>query len=129
MNQFEEFENQILDADDDNLNTEIKINPDFYIHHALVNAQKSLLAENMKDGFIKYWSFIEHIEILCKSANMLPTDYEDKLKDFKQTDDYTNEENTLTKSVKLANMKLSLMMGEVFNRKTITEPLKVGKKP
>jgi len=122
--QLPNFEDEVKEGEDI-LNTDIKINPDFYIHHALVNAQKSLLKEDIKEGFLQYWGFVEHIEILCKAANMLPDKYTNSLEEFKKTEEYQKEQDNFKKSVKIANKKLSLIMGEVFNRKTVTEPLKI----
>lgn len=121
---FDKMEETVYGDDDAIVNTDIKINPDFYIHHAIVNAQKSLLHENMKEGFLKYWAFVEHIEILCDSAGMLSDDFMLNIEEFKKTDKYKERKNEFDKQIVLANEKLRLMMGEIFNRKTVTEPLK-----
>lgn len=104
--------------------TDIKINPDYYIHNALLKAQSTFLKDDMKEGFLQYTLFIEHIEVLCDSANMLGDDYTENLKEYKESKEYKEAENALIKGVRLANKKLGLMMKEVFNKKTITEPLR-----
>jgi len=129
MNNYDDIEDMVLGDDEGIINTDIKINPDFYIHNALLNAQKTFLNSDAKQGFLQYWVFIEHIESLCSSAGILGDDYENSLIKFKNTDNFTKEDNELVKNVKLANAKLKYMMGEVFKRKTITEPLKVRKEP
>ena len=108
------FDNEVMEGDEV-LNTDIKINPDYYIHCALVNAQKSLLKENIREGFIQYWGFVEHIELLCCAANMLPEDYDNTIVNFKSSDEYKNSKDEITKNVILSNKKLKLMMSEVFN--------------
>lgn len=126
MKKIPEFENEVLEGDSI-FKTDIKINPDFYIHMALINAQKSLLKENTREGFLQYYVFIEHIETLAHAANMLPPDYIERLNEFKETDFYKMEKDSFKQSVKLANKKLNLIMNEIFNKKGITEPLKVGR--
>lgn len=105
---------------------EIKINPDYYIHNAILKAQTALSNPNMKEGFVQYRLFIEHIEVLCKAANMLSNDYESNLKTFKESDqDYLKENDSLIKNTLLANKKMQLLMNEVFSNKTSRVPLKI----
>ena len=120
---YEQYEQEIIDIDE-LIGTDIKINPDYYIHTALLKAQVALTDDNTKEGFMKYRQFIEHIEVLCSAANMLPKDYDTVLAEFKEKDDYKKCENPLIQSVRLANKKLHLIMGSVFSRKISTEPLK-----
>ena len=79
---------------------------------------------NIKEGFTQYRQFIEHIEVLCSAANMLPKEYEEDIKNFKEKEDYTKITDPMIKSVKIANKKLHLIMTSVFNRKISTQPLK-----
>lgn len=105
-------------------NTDIKINPDYYIHTALLRAQKALLKEDLKGGFLAYKIFIEHIENLCLAAKMLQDDYEVVIKDFKEGLEDTRE--PLAKDIKVANYKLRIMMTNVFDRKEIKTALKTA---
>lgn len=118
-----EIEKNIL-SPEDILETDLKINPDFYLHYALLNAQKCLGQENAEQGFLQFWGYIEHIEILCDAAKIIPNDYQKKIEEFKQTDEYKNTEKSIVKNFKVANFKLKLLMTEVFSRKTVTAPLK-----
>ena len=104
--------------------TDIKINPDYYIHTALLRAQKCLLKEDIKAGFLAYKVFIEHIETLCIAANMLEEDYEKQIEDYKKSVKDTKE--PLAREVKISNEKLRLMMTAVFDRKEIKAPLKTS---
>lgn len=122
MKELEEYEEQIIDVDEI-LGTDLKINPDYYIHTALLKAQQALLNEDTRAGFLQYWVLIENIETLCKSAKMLPDDYEDKVKDFEKGESYTKETDRSAKMAKLANYKLGLLMEQVFSHKTISAPL------
>ncbi len=120
---YEYYEKEIIDIDE-LIGTDIKINPDYYIHTGLLKAQAALMKDNIKEGFTQYRQFIEHIEVLCSAANMLPDTYEEDIKKFKETKDYTDATTDLIKSVKVANKKLKLIMTSVFNRKITTAPLK-----
>lgn len=105
--------------------TDVKINPDFYIHNALLKAQNALISEDPRAGFLKYRIIIEHIEVLCIAAGMLSEDYKTVLDKFKKENEaYIKEKDELTKSVLLANKKLLLLMSEVFTNKTLTTPVK-----
>lgn len=121
-----------MDDDYDKLTTDgmetmdfknIKIQPDFYIHTGILKAQNALAEENVKEGFLKYRVFIEHIEILCKSAGMLPNDYDQMIK---KVDGENEKLDPLMRGVKVANKKLELIMKEVFDSKVITDPMKMS---
>lgn len=103
--------------------TDIKINPDFYIHSAIVRAQQALTKENLQEGFLQYRILIEHIEVLVKSAKFLPLDYEKQIKEYQASYEYKKEDKGHVRGVKLANFKLNLIMSEVFGRKTDTNPI------
>lgn len=119
----DEYEEKIIDIDEIT-GTDIKINPDYYIHLALVNYQQALKKDNPKEGMILARQYIEHIENLAISAGMLPENYDQDIKEYKTKDEYTKAENDFSKSMRLANYKLRLIMKEVFKRKTITNPLR-----
>ena len=112
------YKDKIIDISEDLSDLDIKINPDFYIHTALLKAQQSLQKDNVKEGFLQYRIFIEHIETLCQAAGILTNDYESNIEKFKQSHEYKNTEDKLVQSVKLSNQKLKLMMIEVFSKKT-----------
>lgn len=120
---YEYYEKQVIDIDEID-GTDIKINPDFYIHKALLKAQDALAKENLKEGFLQYRQFIEHIEVLCSSAKMLGPEYEEQLESFKNSDQYKNLNDKTARSIKLANKKLNLIMSLVFTNKTATFNLK-----
>ncbi len=54
-----QIENSIMPTDDLS-NTEIRINPSFYIHVLLLDSGKCFLKENAKEGFLQYRLLIEH---------------------------------------------------------------------
>lgn len=113
-------------AEEDTLgNTDVKINPDFYIHTALIRAQKCLLNTDVRAGFLSYCVFIEHIETLCTSAKKLEPDYYTNLETFKaRLREGEQPKDALATDVKIANEKLRLMMTAVFNNKPLYDGLK-----
>lgn len=120
---FNSYEDKIENIDEIS-GTDVKINPDFYIHSALVKAQEALTSPNIQEGFLKYRVLIEHMEVLCIAAKMLTPDYEKKINEFTISDKYKAESRDEIKSVLLATKKLELMMMEVFSNKVSTQPMK-----
>jgi len=118
---FSKAPNDIDDEIDEIGGTDLKINPDFYIHTGILKAQQLLTKENMKEGFLQYTIMTEHLESLCRSANMLDDEYKTKLAEYIAT---LNETDILAKNVKIANMKIELMLTAVFNKKTMRDKLK-----
>jgi len=123
-NPFNEYDDSIGDIPE-LINTDVNIKPEYYIHKALLKAQDCLLKDDVKAGFMQYRVMVEYIEILCKSANLFPENYEERLDEFKKTKEYIKENDNMIKAVKLANQKLNILMEEVFSTKTATDALKV----
>lgn len=121
--EYKDYEKEIIDIDEVT-GTDVKINPDFYIHSALIKAQQALTKENMKEGFIQFRVLVEHIEVLCKAANMLSDTYSKGLEDYKKSNEYIDEADNLVRASKLANKKLGLLMQEVFSNKVLTDSIK-----
>lgn len=122
-NNFDAYDDKILDPEDIT-GIDVKINPDFYIHIGLVKAQQCLTSPNMIEGFLQYRVIVEHIEVLAKASNLLENDYDDKLADFKKSEDYVKVNEDYAKNVKLAQYKLRLLMSNIFNSKAITKGLR-----
>lgn len=117
------YDDEISDIDEID-GVDIKINPDFYIHKALLKAQDALAKDSLQEGFLQYRQFIEYIEVLCKAADIAGEEYTKALDEYKKTKEYTDIKNDTVKSMKLANKKLYLMMRDVFSAKTATFKLK-----
>ena len=120
---YNKYDDQIENVDEI-LGTDVKINPDYYIHSALLKAQQALITEDVQSGFLQFRMLVEHIEVLCKAAKMLSGDYEETLKKFKETTEYMEEKKDYIKVARLANKKIELLMTEVFSSKISTDPLK-----
>lgn len=114
-NSYEIYEDDIDDVEEIQ-GTDVKINPDYYIHLALVKAQDALVKDNLKDGLVQFRLLVEHMESLCRAAGMINKDYEDSV---------TTLLTQTTDGTKIATKKIELMMKEVFSLKTINVKLKL----
>jgi Na+-transporting NADH:ubiquinone oxidoreductase subunit NqrF len=121
---FNDYDNRIVDIDEV-IGTDVKINPDYYIHSALIKAQQALIKDDVKGGFMQFRVIVEHIEILTRAANMLTPKYAEEVDKYKKTDEYSKEEDNFVRLTKLANKKLELLLIEVFANKVSTEPMKI----
>jgi len=120
----ENYEDYVQDVDEVQ-GTDIKINPDYYIHLSLVKLSKSFDGEfNTRESFLKYRHIVEHIEVLCDAAGFLIDEYKSKIKEYKLTSDYKDEPEAYIKNANLAREKLRLMMSHIFSSKISTDPLK-----
>jgi hypothetical protein len=119
---FNKYEDEIKDIGEF-IGTDIEINPEYYIHNAILKAQQALNDENIEQGVFKFRFYAENIEILAKAADRIPKDYEAKITAFKATKDYTEEEG-IVKHFRLANYKMQLLLGQVFSSKLTTVPMK-----
>ena len=126
-NELNEFGDNDLDNDTFNIGEigidDIKINPDFYIHTALLKAQDALIKDNIKDGFAQYRILIEHIEVLATASSIIEKPYLIEVENYKNSDEYKKITDEFLKSMSLANKKLYLIMKSVFRHKTATDSL------
>lgn len=125
---FNKFDEEILDIDNID-GTDIKINPEFYIHNAILKAQNALVKDDMQQGMAQYKMLVRHIESIARASKMLiQEEYDKEIESFKKTEEYTAAESELAKTVRLAEKKIELIMGAIFASKTSTDPLKMGSK-
>ena len=122
-----DIEADILDFDENKKILDIRINPDVYIHYALISAQKALLASTLKaninDGILAYSVLIEQIETICVAADYLKHgDYENDLKAFESK--LGTDIEQIYKMAKIANFKLESLLRGVIKRKPNTSPLR-----
>jgi len=117
------YDEEVIDTDEV-IGADVKITPQFYIHHALIKAQKCLSKDNLGEGLVQFRFLVEHIEVLCRAAGMLSGDYETNIQNFIKSKEYADLDKEQTKSVNLANKKIELLMQEVFSSTVSTNPLK-----
>jgi hypothetical protein len=124
-----EFDDKILDFNDDT-NLDVKIKPNFYIHNALLMAQRTLMFATAKgtvsEGLLTYSIFIEQLEVLCRAADYLEENYEKSINDFRESKEYKDQKREEVKMAKLANKKLELIMKSVFELSPTQFPMKYG---
>ena len=120
----QDYESQI-ENQEELMGNDIKINPDWYIHNAILKAQEALANADIKLGHMQFRVLVEHIETLCRAASMLPDNYDTKLEEYKKSEPYTRTRLDL-QEIKEAHKKLELLLGEVFSAKTNTTPMKIG---
>lgn len=124
MKSKEDYDNYVLNIDEID-GTDVKINPDYYIHLCLVKLSNTFDGElSLKESFQKYRHIVEHIEVLCDSANLLTENYKTDLDAYKKEKVYTDEADPVVKSANLARQKLKLLMKNVFKHKVATEPMR-----
>lgn len=113
---------------DDLMNTEIKINPSFYIHYNLLKAQDSLVKDSVRDGFLQYMINADHCETLARSSNNLPVDYE-KLIEKKQKELCELYPDDIERiNLQLARYKYQIILTEVFTGRISRKPLQMNSK-
>lgn len=121
--EYDKIESDIVDIDSIDAQ-DIKINPDYYIHSALLKAQQSLTKDNLSEGLVGFRILIEHVETLARAAGMVGEEYEKAIQDYTESKEYKENPDIQVKSTRLANKKIELIMSEVFAKKTSLAPLK-----
>ena len=116
---FDKYQNSVIDIEELS-GTDIKINPEYYIHKALENAQTCLMDNDIKTGSYKFSMLVEHIQILSEAAKLIPDDYEETIKKYSET---LQDKDEIIKHFKIANKKLGLLTKGVFEHKVITDPM------
>lgn len=122
-----QLEKDIFDPDDDK-DTDIKINPNYYIHTTILNSEKTMLLSlfktNIGEGILGYKIFIERLEVICKAAKYINEDYHNEVKEYLNSEEILKENNPHVKTGKIANKKLELLLTSVFKRAPLRMPLK-----
>ena len=121
IEEIDDFEKDVYDPSNIDY-SELKLNPDFYIHFSLIKAISALANPQIKEGFLQYTILIENIESIAYSCNRIPENYEKLIKDFEKG---LNEKDQLTKLMKISKKKLELILKEIFKHKTYSAPIKL----
>ena len=118
------FENKEMEENtfefSDEINTDLKIRPNYFIAIALLKAQQTLATASMSkdsilDAMLPYCVFIEHIEMLIEAAGYLDEEYKTEINNYFSTNEYKMTSANM-QNIKLANKKLGLLMKEFFKR-------------
>jgi hypothetical protein len=124
METIPDYENSVGDSDNIE-NTDIKINPDYYIHLGIVKALNALSNPDTKSGFLQYFVIVENIEIMADACGMLDDDFKNIIEDFRKNLPQGIPE--LTYNVRVAQEKLKHILKNIFKLKTLTEPMRLAK--
>jgi hypothetical protein len=103
---------------------DVRLNPDELIRKTVLNALNALNDDDIKRGLLKFRVNIEATEILCRSADMVPKDYKERLDEYMLTEEYTKADGDF-KSFRLSHKKMELLLGNAFRDKPIGGVLKL----
>lgn len=125
-----DYESSIEDVDEIH-GTDVKINPDFYVHQAIANAQKALNEPNLPDAYVRFRMWVEHVQDLAVAAKMVTEAYwtdiagiEEALKKEMGPEGWAKmPENA--RSARMASRKLQFLLKQIFATKTKVAPLKL----
>jgi hypothetical protein len=125
MKDYKKYEEDVIDVDELD-GTDIKINPDYYIHKTLEKLNDALLDDSLREGFVRYRILVEQAEIMVKSSNMVVVDeYDREVEEYKATEAYRELTDEVIKGLKVAQFKLKLLLSAIFSSKVATEPARL----
>lgn len=115
---------QDFETFDESEYNELKINPSYYLHHAMVKSQECLLDPNMESGLMRFQFMTMHLESLCKASNLIKDDYYTSIETYKDSEEYKKALKH-HQPVILAIKKQELLTSLIFGNKSITTPLEL----
>lgn len=120
---FMEYENNTFDID--NFKENVRIKPDFYLHIILLQLTKVFEGEVTEvDGFKKFNHLVGYAEVICRASNLLPKNYDEKVKNLKENaaKEFSSRDE---RNSYLAREKLNLFIGNVFDSAPARGPLQL----
>jgi hypothetical protein len=109
-----DFEKDVINLTED-WDIDIKLNPDYYIHTGILNAQKCLLIAmaqgKTSDGIQGYSIFIKQIEMIARSAGYIGEETLEQINKLK-----TEDKDMLSKA-RVASTILGLILQDIFGQK------------
>lgn len=121
----QKFDDDIMDVTDLKNISDVKINPDFYMHLALIGMHRSLQRENVKEAIVSYRQNVEFLESLARAFKRIPDNYIELIEEFKKNEEYEKEDEPSIKSYKLARRKMEIILSETGDAITDRSPLKM----
>lgn len=109
----------------DELGTDLKINPDYYIHKAIVKAQDCFDGVGLKEGMAKFRIFINQLEIISKACGNVHKDYNDKVRHYVESEDFKRITDEEYKGFKIAEYKFKLIMEDITKNRGIVDSLSI----
>jgi|GEM_PF-5563122 len=93
--------------------------PEYFIHLTLKTLHRVLLNPDFNIAIQQYYFLVRHLEALCRASNLLPKDYDDKVKEYMQKNEYKNEKRENIKMYYLSVYKLQLILKELSKSKVL----------
>lgn len=135
-NNFKKYDeyNDEIENENVKIDTDIKINPDYYIHHLLMKVQSAISDNDLNVGFTKYFLLVEQLETIAESSGLLDNVMEDSEKSYKEVmqekekalvEEHKKDSKDTVMRTKLANYKLKIITESLFSSRTIKGSLLV----
>jgi hypothetical protein len=121
--EYEKYESQIIDIDEIE-GTDIKINPAYYMHTALVGSQRALANTDLIVGMIQFINIIEDLEGILISNKLIPADYDTQIAEYKKKEEVTKLKDSTQQLFKIAIFKKRLLQAAIYSNVTLTMPMK-----
>jgi len=110
-----DYDKDILNITAD-MDVDLKLNPDFYIHTAILSAQKALLIASLEgkasDGVNAYSIFVKQIQMIAESAGYVNDETRKTIVEQLSSDDG----NIVTRANN-SSQRLGLILGDIFGHK------------
>lgn len=104
---------------DDELEFEdVKINPDLYIHKAITNVLNSRIGVSPEEGFLRFWSSVEELEVVVRASGRIGADFEDFLKNFRESEEFLVADERRRKNL-LLNKRFEYLLSLAFDMKPL----------
>lgn len=115
------FDDDVFDLDEVK-GTDLKVQPSFYLHIALLRAQGCLIKDDMNQGFLQFVVLVDHCESLARAMGLLGGDYDEKIKSLDISEDDFTPKGV---RIRFAQKRLEFIAQEFFSNKISTKPLRV----
>jgi len=120
---FSKIDDGFDDIGDDSSYADMKINPSYYIHLALVKSQECFLNPMLSDGWVRFQFLTLYLESLCRSASLLDDKYDTFVKSFSLSEEYL-QSDVKYRSVLLSIKKQEFLTSAIFGNRTIVSAVK-----
>lgn len=109
--------------EEDIIGTDIKINPDFYIHKSIVKVQDSFDNVPLKEGMARFRIHINQLEIISKACGNVRKDFNDLVKEYVKSEDFLKIDDEDYKGFKIAEYKFKLIMEDITKNRVVIDSL------
>ena len=122
-----DFQNTIENIDELDV-PENKINPQYYLHLAILNVQNAYMNVDIKTGIIRFIIAVEQLEsiITAKGVSEKYTNHikDDLSKELDKVDDTEITQGIKKRELKTQQIKFKWMLEEIFSQTKVVRPLR-----